>query len=205
MKEIEPCGHPAREAPVDDGLRRGPEQFASGGRSAESLDQLANGGDGLHGGPQKYSHSVILSTQKALRARRGFVWQDGGVKKPRRSSVPVEKEIPAPSGSSSYAQMLGWRLRLLRKAVDLDQKEFSRRIGAGNWPSRISNWERGRHKVPGEFMHKICLLTGATSDYLQMGDTRFMARALGDRIAEIEVKLLAELAVKEKRKSTRDR
>lgn len=64
----------------------------------------------------------------------------------------------------TYAQEMGERLAIARKAAGLSQVAFARRLGIGN--SRLNNWESGRHSIPPDFVPKIYLETGITADWL---------------------------------------
>lgn len=64
---------------------------------------------------------------------------------------------------------IGNRLRFLREAKGVKhQTVMAKLVGASQ--SRYSNWENGIGVIPVEFAVKICSLTGATLDFIYVGN-----------------------------------
>ena len=65
---------------------------------------------------------------------------------------------------------VGKRLELLRAAKGIkQQKIFADMIKAS--PGQYNNWALGRQVIPVEFAVKICGITGATLDYIYLGNS----------------------------------
>lgn len=66
-------------------------------------------------------------------------------------------------------QAVGHRLMLLRKAKGFEhQNVWATLLDAK--PAQYNHWERGRQVIPVEFAVKVCSLTGATLDYIYLGN-----------------------------------
>ena len=85
----------------------------------------------------------------------------------------------APRPRDPFALEVGKRLRAARMAAGFSQVEFAERLklpAAGN----LSNWEHGIAMVPPNYAPKIFLLLKVDSNFLYLGDTSGLPRALYD-------------------------
>lgn len=76
---------------------------------------------------------------------------------------------------------IGRRLEALRLAKGIAaQNMFAQLIGAQI--SQYNNWETGRRRITVDFAIKICVLTGATLDYIYRGDVSSLPLSLVGRL-----------------------
>lgn len=78
------------------------------------------------------------------------------------------------------ADAIGQRLQLIRRACGISQAEICRRTGIT--PPTWNNYEKGLHRVALAEAHKIRRATGATLDYIYLGDPKAMPFDLMGRI-----------------------
>lgn len=84
---------------------------------------------------------------------------------------------------------IGNRLRFLREAKGVKHQTVMAKI-VGASQSRYSNWENGIGVIPVEFAVKICSLTGATLDFIYIGNVSSLPMHLASRWAEAPTGLL---------------
>lgn len=86
---------------------------------------------------------------------------------------------------------IGERLRFLRKAKGAKHGiTMAKMVGVSQ--SRYSNWENGIGVPPVEFAIKICQLTGATLDYIYLGNTSSLPMHLASGLFEMPAGLLGK-------------
>lgn len=84
------------------------------------------------------------------------------------------------SGELSW-KSVGERLSLLRVAKGFKyQKAFADLLDAN--PGQYNHWERGRQVIPVEYAVKVCILTGATLDYIYLGKTSGLPIGLASKL-----------------------
>ncbi len=84
---------------------------------------------------------------------------------------------------------IGNRLRFLREAKGCKhQIQMGRLVGVSQ--SRYSNWENGIGVIPVEFAVKICSLTGATLDFIYIGNVSSLPMHLASTWAQEPIGLL---------------
>ena len=81
----------------------------------------------------------------------------------------------------SFAVEVGRRLAAVRAAAGFSQIEFARRLGLPT-AANLSNWENGWSMLAPHYIPQILALTGATSDYLYLGDTIQLPRSLYEKL-----------------------
>lgn len=75
---------------------------------------------------------------------------------------------------------IGNRLRFLREAKGVEyQTVMAKLVGASQ--SRYSNWENGIGVIPVEFAVKVCSLTGATLDFIYIGNASSLPMYLASK------------------------
>lgn len=76
---------------------------------------------------------------------------------------------------------VGGRVKLLRLVSKPEnQKVWAELLGAK--PQQYNNWERGQTIIPVEYAVKICGRTGANLDFIYLGKTDGITRALSDAL-----------------------
>jgi transcriptional regulator with XRE-family HTH domain len=84
---------------------------------------------------------------------------------------------------------VGERLSLLRKAYGhKHQNTFAPLLDAK--PGQYNHWERGKQIIPVEYAARICILTGATLDYIYLGKTSGLPMGLASELRILPVGLL---------------
>ena len=80
---------------------------------------------------------------------------------------------------------VGDRIKAVREAKNVpSQAAMARLVGATT--TQFNNWEIGRGQLPVDFAIKICLITGATLDYIYRGDLSSLPANLMTLVAEPE-------------------
>lgn len=86
---------------------------------------------------------------------------------------------------------VGWRLRVIREAKGWQQNHFAEMIKED--PTKLANYESGRHLLPTLIGDRVCALSGADFDYLYRGIGR-----------NIDPKFMRELTAAESRLAKQD-
>lgn len=84
---------------------------------------------------------------------------------------------------------VGVRLSLLREAYGFKkQNAFAPLVGAS--PGAYNHWETGKQIIPVEYAVKVCILTGATLDYIYLGKTSGLPLGLANELRILPAGLL---------------
>lgn len=81
---------------------------------------------------------------------------------------------------------VGRRFEILRKVRGATPAEWSRAIGYNCTPQKIWNYERGQDQVPVPYAARVCILTGASFDYLYRGMYTGVSKSLRRKIEVVE-------------------
>lgn len=88
-----------------------------------------------------------------------------------------------PDSNPLSNRSVGYRLELIRQAMDVNDKTMAAMIGAS--PQKWGNWKMGRNAIPHDYAAKLCAVTGATTDFIYRDVRNAISVDLAEKLAKV--------------------